>query len=160
MTAATSKSEDQKVAEGKIEGFRKALGPFVVAAETTRMPMVFTDANDPGHPIIFVNDSFLSLTGYPRWELLGKNFDFLVVVEGDADPSGRSRLRSGAPQIAIRKSTIAARMAPSAGQRFSSARYGMKEVLSFSISFRLWMSASINKRTHRQSRWSMSSTIG
>jgi PAS domain S-box-containing protein len=89
MTAATSKSEEQRVAEGKIEGFRKALGPFVVAAETTRMPMVFTDANDPGHPIIFVNDSFLSLTGYPRWELLGKNFDFLVAVEGDADPGGQ-----------------------------------------------------------------------
>jgi PAS domain S-box-containing protein len=85
MTAVASKSEEQKAAEGKIEGFRKALGPFVVAAETTRMPMVFTDANDPGNPIIFANDSFLSLTGYPRWELLGKNFNFLVAADGDAD---------------------------------------------------------------------------
>ena len=47
MTAVASKSEEQKVAEGKIEGFRKALGPFVVAAETTRMPMVFTDGTNP-----------------------------------------------------------------------------------------------------------------
>jgi hypothetical protein len=51
---ATNKSEDQKVAEGKIDGFRKALGPLVVAAETTRMPMAFTDANDPGHPMSMI----------------------------------------------------------------------------------------------------------
>jgi PAS domain S-box-containing protein len=89
MTAGRSKSEVQKVAEGKIAGFRKALGPFVVAAETTRMPMVFTDANDPSHPIIFANDSFLSLTGYERREVLGKDFNFLLAAEGDAEPFRR-----------------------------------------------------------------------
>ena len=41
------------------------------AAETTRMPMVFTDAGAPHHPIIFANDAFLSLTGYGREEVLG-----------------------------------------------------------------------------------------
>jgi len=56
MTAAANKSEEQKVAEGTIEGFRKALGPFVVAAETTRMPMAFTDAREPGNRIVFAND--------------------------------------------------------------------------------------------------------
>jgi hypothetical protein len=40
--------------DGKIDGFRKALGPLVVAAETTRMPMAFTDANDPGHPMSMI----------------------------------------------------------------------------------------------------------
>ena len=85
MTAVASKSEKQKVAEGTVEGFRKALGPFVVAAETTRMPMVFTDANEPGNPIIFANDSFLSLTGYERWELLGKGFNFLLAADGNAE---------------------------------------------------------------------------
>jgi hypothetical protein len=74
MTAGRSKSEEQKVAEGKIAGFRKALGPFVVAAETTRMPMVFTDANSPGHPIIFANDSLLSSIGYERRDGAGKGF--------------------------------------------------------------------------------------
>jgi PAS domain S-box-containing protein len=82
MTAAASKSEEQKVAEGTIEGFRKALGPFVVAAETTRMPMAFTDAKEPGNRIVFANDSFLSLTGYDRREVLGKNFNFLIGAEG------------------------------------------------------------------------------
>lgn len=52
------KSEGQKVAEAEVEGFRKDLGPFVVAAETTRMAMVFTDAKEPANPIIFVNDAF------------------------------------------------------------------------------------------------------
>ena len=86
MTAAASKSEEQKVAEGTIDGFRKALGPFVVAAETTRMPMVFTDAREPGHPIIFANDSLLSLTGYDREEVLGKNFNFLMASDDKVEP--------------------------------------------------------------------------
>ena len=40
------KSTEQKVAESEVESFRKDLGPFVVAAETTRMAMVFTDAKE------------------------------------------------------------------------------------------------------------------
>jgi len=50
----------------EFESFQKDIGPFDVAAETTRMAMVFTDAANPDHPIIFANDSFLSLTGYAR----------------------------------------------------------------------------------------------
>jgi hypothetical protein len=57
MLEITNKSEEQKVAEAEVESFRKDLGPFVVAAETTRMAMVFTDAKEPGHPIIFANNS-------------------------------------------------------------------------------------------------------
>ena len=33
------------------------------------MAMVFTDATEKENPIIFANDSFLSLTGYDRKEL-------------------------------------------------------------------------------------------
>src|SRR5476651_1210927 len=73
-----NKSKEQKDAESEVESFRKDLGPFVVAAETTRMAMVFTDANEPNHPLIFANDSFLSLAGYSRKEVLGQSFDFLV----------------------------------------------------------------------------------
>jgi hypothetical protein len=36
MRNEENKSREQKVAETEIEGFREALGPFVVAAETTR----------------------------------------------------------------------------------------------------------------------------
>jgi PAS domain S-box-containing protein len=40
--------------------------------------MVFTDATKPDNPIIFANDSFLSLIGYDREEVLGKSFNFLM----------------------------------------------------------------------------------
>jgi PAS domain S-box-containing protein len=72
------KSREQKAAEFDVESFRKDLGPFVVAAETTRMAMVFTDAKESNHPLIFANDSFLSLAGYSRKEVLGQSFNFLL----------------------------------------------------------------------------------
>jgi PAS domain S-box-containing protein len=84
MSEITEKSDEQKGAEAEVEGFRKNLGPFVVAAETTRMAMVFTDATESHNPIIFANDSFLSLTGYSREEMLGKSFDFLIAHAADA----------------------------------------------------------------------------
>ncbi|CAN5370934.1 hypothetical protein BH10PSE9_BH10PSE9_17110 [soil metagenome] len=84
MTKITNKSGKQKVAEAEVEGFRQDLGPFVVAAETTRMAMVFTDAREADNPIIFANDSFLSLTGYDRAEILGKGFNFLMAQAADA----------------------------------------------------------------------------
>lgn len=89
MSEITKKSADQKVAEDEVESFRKNHGPFVVAAETTRMAMVFTDATEPHNPIIFANDSFLSLTGYDREEVLGKSFNFLLVHAADAEALAR-----------------------------------------------------------------------
>jgi PAS domain S-box-containing protein len=85
MSEITKKSDQQKVAEAEVEGFRKDLGPFVVAAKTTRMAMVFTDATKPDNPMIFANDSFLSLTGYDREEVLGKSFNFLMAHGHDAE---------------------------------------------------------------------------
>jgi PAS domain S-box-containing protein len=78
MSEIAKKSMEQKGAEAEVESFRRDLGPFVVAAETTRMAMVFTDAKEPGNPIIFANDAFLSLTGYDRKEVLGQSFNFLM----------------------------------------------------------------------------------
>ena len=66
MPSEEDKSKEQKAAESEVESFRNDLGPFVVAAETTRMAMVFTDAKEPNHPLIFANDAFLSLIGYDR----------------------------------------------------------------------------------------------
>jgi len=83
MSEIPNKPPEQKVAEGEVESFRKDLGPFVVAAETTRMAMVFTDAKEPGYPIIFANDAFLSLTGYDRNEVLGQSFNFLMARGAD-----------------------------------------------------------------------------
>lgn len=67
------KSDAQKSAEAEVGVFQKGLGPFVVAGELTRMPIVFTNARDPACPIIFANDSLLSLTGHDRAELLGES---------------------------------------------------------------------------------------
>src|SRR3984957_10453491 len=92
MPEITNKSEEQKVAESEVESFRKDLGPFVVAAETTRMAMVFTDAKEPNHPLIFANDSFLSLAGYARSEVLGQSFDFLM--KRPADPEALAQVEA------------------------------------------------------------------
>lgn len=84
MPKITNKSEGQKAAEADVESFRDDLGPFVVAAEETRMAMVFADTKEPGHPIIFANDAFLGLTGYARDEVLGQDFNFLMERGADA----------------------------------------------------------------------------
>lgn len=89
MPNIITKSEDQKVAEAGVESFRKELGPYVVAAETTRMAMVFTDPGGLGNPIIFVNDAFLELTGYAREEVLGQSFNFLMARGTDLDSLAR-----------------------------------------------------------------------
>lgn len=78
-----SKSVGQKRAEAEVEGFRAQLGPFVVAAEETRMAMLFTNAKDPCNPIIFANDSLLWLMGYSREDLLARPFEFLFAEPHD-----------------------------------------------------------------------------
>ena len=85
MQKITKKSDEQKHAEAAVESFQEGRGPFVVSAETTRMAMVFTNAKEPDNPIIFTNDSFLSLTGYARDEVLGQSFNFLMAHAADAD---------------------------------------------------------------------------
>ena len=78
MSEIAKKSEEQRSAEADVESFRRELGPFVVAAEATRMPMLFTDAREPRHPIIFANDSFLTLTGFSREDVIGQDFNYLL----------------------------------------------------------------------------------
>jgi PAS domain S-box-containing protein len=84
MPRDPGKSNEQRSAEAEVEGFRRNLGPFVVAAETTRMAMIFIDAAAPEYPIVFANDSFLGLTGYDRDEVLGQSFNFLLAHVADA----------------------------------------------------------------------------
>ena len=78
MSEDDRKFGQQKSAEAEVDRFREALGPFVTAADTTRMPMMFTDAKASGHPIIYVNQAFLTLTGYAEHEVMGQGFDFLM----------------------------------------------------------------------------------
>lgn len=101
MSNVERKSPEQKNAEAEIECFRQDLGPFVTAAETTRMAMVFTNAKADGDPIIFANDSFLALTGYSRDEILGKCFNFLMtnVTGPEAFIEIEAQLESGGESV-------------------------------------------------------------
>ena len=90
MSEIKKKSEEQEVAEADVEHHRRELGPFVVAAETTRMAMIFTDAKDATDPVVFANDSFLTLTGFDRAEILGRSFKSLLAP--GADPAATARV--------------------------------------------------------------------
>ncbi|WP_445191671.1 PAS domain-containing protein [Sphingomonas sp. Tas61C01] len=57
--------------------------PFAAAVRATRMPMVITDPNEPDNPIVFCNEAFQKLTGYPRDEIVGRNCRFLQGPETD-----------------------------------------------------------------------------
>jgi PAS domain S-box-containing protein len=85
MPEVLSKSGNQKSAEADVEKCADNLGPFVVAAETTRMAMVFADACETDNPIIFANDAFLELTGYAREEVLGQSFNFFMAHVADKE---------------------------------------------------------------------------
>jgi two-component system, LuxR family, sensor kinase FixL len=85
---AISEASRQQVDEREVQRFHDALGPFVVAVETTRMPMLFTNAEAPGHPIVFANDSFVALMGYEREEVLGRDFDFFFARPDAAGRDG------------------------------------------------------------------------
>ncbi|MDQ3470767.1 MAG: PAS domain-containing protein [Pseudomonadota bacterium] len=78
MAHSDRPSEQQKAAEADVEGFRDDLGPFVVAADETRMAMVFTNAKEAANPIVYANQAFLELTGWDRDEVLGESFNSLM----------------------------------------------------------------------------------
>lgn len=57
--------------------------PFAAAMRSTRMPMLITDPNQPDNPVVFVSDAFLTLTGYDREDIIGRNCRFLQGAETD-----------------------------------------------------------------------------
>ncbi|WP_232631934.1 PAS domain-containing protein [Methylobacterium sp. Leaf118] len=65
--------------------------PFAAAVRATRMAMIITDPRHPDNPIVFANDAFLSLTGYGRMEVMGRNCRFLQGPETDLDTVARIR---------------------------------------------------------------------
>ncbi|MEH3119142.1 MAG: histidine kinase famiy protein [Methylorubrum populi] len=65
---------------------------FFAAVSMTRMPMVVVDPNRDEHPIVFVNQAFLEMTGYVREEVIGRNCRFLQGPE--TDPATRAQVRA------------------------------------------------------------------
>jgi len=93
MALGTQDMSEQARAEAEVRHFQEALGPFVIAAEKTRMPMAFTDATSPDDLIVFANDSLLALTGFERAELIGRSLTSMIVKGAD-----RAALESEAHQ--------------------------------------------------------------
>ena len=59
-----------------VEQFRPSLDRFPVAA-------MLSDARADDQPIVYCNDAFVKLTGYPREEILGRNCRFLQGPDTD-----------------------------------------------------------------------------
>ena len=70
--------------------------PFAAAVRATRMPMIVTDPSQYDNPIVFVNNAFLKLTGYTRFEVLGRNCRFLQGPE--TNPAAIDRIRDAVRQ--------------------------------------------------------------
>jgi len=87
MTDEKSTPAEQEAAEDDVEEFREQLGPFVVAAEKTRMAMLFTNAKKADNRIVFANDAFLELTGFDREEVLGVSFMALMTRGSGSEPA-------------------------------------------------------------------------
>lgn len=124
MSDIVPKDQEQKAAEAEVEEFKEDLGPFVIAAESTRMPMVFTDANVAGNPIIFANDSFLKLTSYDRDEVLAQNFNFILANGVDEKAVHQIEQAFSDQSNDIPKSIMRARTAANSGPTCSSTRSG------------------------------------
>jgi len=69
--------------EGKAGVADRRSDIFFAAIETTRMPMILTDPNQPDNPIVFANHAFLAMTGYTSHEIVGRNCRFLQGPETD-----------------------------------------------------------------------------
>ncbi len=87
------KSHVQQRAEARVRLLQEGRGPFVLACEMSKLPIVFTDANHPENRIVYANDSMLSLLGYSAQELLGKSI-YALIAPG-TDPALIAKLRQG-----------------------------------------------------------------
>jgi two-component system CheB/CheR fusion protein len=76
-------------AEAAIEDLRQRGGVFVNAVRATGMPMVMTDPNLRGNPIVFANEPFLRLSGYRMEDVLGQQPHFMNGP--DTDPRDAAR---------------------------------------------------------------------
>jgi PAS domain S-box-containing protein len=66
-------------------GLEKRGGGFVEAVEAMRMPMLITDAQESGFPIIYANPAFLGMLGLKQGEAIGRDYASVVVQHVDPE---------------------------------------------------------------------------
>jgi len=75
---------EQKARQQKLEILEEAI-------DNAHSPLVLADPQQDDNPMVYVNEAFEELTGYPEGELLGRNCRFL---QGDeTDPETVAQLR-------------------------------------------------------------------
>lgn len=57
--------------------------PLLLAIQESHQPFLITDPRLPGNPIIYINNGFLDMTGYPTDHVLGRNCRFMQGPETD-----------------------------------------------------------------------------
>jgi PAS domain S-box-containing protein len=75
------KIDQQPISDKKFDGATGLL--FEQAMAQTRMAVCLTDPSHPDQPIIFCNEAFERLTGYPAHEVVGRNCRFLQGARTD-----------------------------------------------------------------------------
>ncbi|KMO26975.1 histidine kinase, partial [Methylobacterium variabile] len=88
----TDASRDAALAAA-VAAARGRAGPFLAALERSRHPMLISDPTLPDNPVVFANPAFLTLTGYPAEEVVGRNCRFLQGAE--TDPGAVAAIREG-----------------------------------------------------------------
>jgi PAS domain S-box-containing protein len=64
-------------------------GPFIAAVQATRVPMVVTDPQIAGNPIIYANGAFVRMCGYEQDDVLGQDYFFLIGQHASPEVAGR-----------------------------------------------------------------------
>jgi PAS domain S-box-containing protein len=83
---------DRARIEAEFARFTHGNDPFAEAVRATRMPMIITNPRLRDNPVVFANESFCRLSGYPRDEIVGRNCRFLQGPE--TDPATVARIRA------------------------------------------------------------------
>jgi PAS domain S-box-containing protein len=81
--------EGQAAAERVLREIEARNGPFVAAVQATRVPMVVTDPQIAGNPIIYANDAFVRMCGYEQNDVLGQDYFFLLGQHASPEVAGR-----------------------------------------------------------------------
>jgi PAS domain S-box-containing protein len=84
--------EGQAAAERVLREIEARNGPFVAAVQATRVPMVITDPQITGSPIIYANGAFVRMCGYEQDDVLGQDYFFLLGQH--ASPEVAERVQS------------------------------------------------------------------